>query len=320
MKKNNKTDLLNNRLWPSNFLFSDIFLQFIEPIPEAIIISNTGGTIVQVNQEACKIFGYTRLELLNLFIEDLVPDSIRSKHSQFRKLFFSNPKPRYMYSRDTLSFKHKLGHCVPMEAALFSLTTDEGMLAVNLIRNITEQKAYVDQLAEYGLFDELTSLHNRRFIMEELKIMLMQTHRRKENLAVLFIDIDNFKPINDIYGHDFGDALLIEIGKRLSNILRKSDFLGRLGGDEFCFILNPVFCKAGTRKVANVILSSLKQPIIVNNVSLNVSASIGIANTSEGFLEVKTILKAADIAMYKAKELGGDQFVFALANNDLEEE
>lgn len=317
MRKDNKKSTPKNGLWPRGFLFSDIFLQFIEPIPEAVIFSNTTGRIVQVNEEACRIFGYTRHELMDLVIEDLVPEPLRDKHNQFRRTFFENPRPRYMRSRVALSFRHKQGHLVPMEAALFCITSDKGPLAVNLIRNVAEQRAYVDQLTEYGLFDELTALHNRRFIMEELKIILAQARRREEELALFFIDIDKFKPVNDIYGHDFGDALLIEIGKRLKNTLRESDFLGRLGGDEFCMIQYPFTDLIGAKVLANIILTSLKHPVSIKGVTLNVTASIGIACTTEGFLDVKTLISAADRAMYQAKKQGGDQFEFANSSSVL---
>ena len=311
MKKISKKDALKNQSWPMSFLFSDNFLQFIEPIPEAVIFSNITGNIVQVNEEACRIFGYTRCELMDLMIEDLVPESLRDKYQQFRQKFFEHPKPRYMYSRNALCFKHKQGHSVPMEAALFCVSSDEGPLAVNLIRNVAEQKAYVDRLTEYGLFDDLTSLHNRRFVMEELKIILAQARRRKDELALFFIDIDKFKSINDIYGHDFGDELLIEIGKRLENIHRESDFLGRLGGDEFCLIVYPFADPTGTEALARTILNSLKHPVCINNVTLNITASIGIACTTGGKPGIKMLISAADRAMYQAKAQGGDRFEFA---------
>ncbi len=315
MRKNSKKSTPKNELWPGNFLFTDVFLQFIEPIPEAVIFSDIAGKILQVNQEACRIFGYTRHELMNLMIEDLVPNSIRDRHSQLRRSFFENPRPRYMRSRDTLSFKHKQGHSVPMEAALFCINSDQGPLAVNLIRNVSELKSHIDQLTEYGLFDELTALHNRRFVMEELKIRLSQLGRSKEKLALLFIDIDQFKPVNDTYGHDFGDALLIEIGKRLKNTLRESDFLGRLGGDEFCLILDPFTNLIAAKVLANTILTSLKHPILIRGITLNITASIGIASTTEGFLNVETLISAADKAMYQAKKQGGDQFEFATSTH-----
>ena len=311
MSKHDKKSTLKNDHWPNDFIFSDFFSQFIEPLPEAVIFSNPAGKIIQINQEACRLFGYTREELLNLIIENLVPVPFKVKHSAYCNSFFDNPRPRYMNSRQAISFLHKKGHEVPMEAALFCIMSDEGPIAVNLIRDVSEQKSYINKLVEYGLYDELTSLHNRRYIMEELKILLAQARRRNETVGFFFIDLDKFKPVNDRYGHEFGDALLVEVGKRLKKTLRESDFFGRLGGDEFYVVQYPFKDNRSATVLANKILRSLKQPILIKDVTLEITVSVGIASTTESFFDIKELINQADRAMYQAKRQGSNQFVFA---------
>ncbi len=155
--------------------------------------------------------------------------------------------------------------------------------------------------------DTLTGLPNRALFEDRLKQTIASAKRNKKKFAVLFIDLDQFKRINDSYGHHIGDKVLIEASSRLLNVLREEDTLSRLGGDEFTIILQNIKSDADIEVVAKKIISVMKDPIHNN---LYISASIGIASYPTDTTDMQDLIKYADIAMYKAKELGRNRFEF----------
>lgn len=207
--------------WSYDFIVSKQFLSFLDLIPEVVIFSNTSGDIIQVNDNALAVFHYSRSELLKLSVEDLVPERFRKKHPKLRAYYFSHSKPRFLDGRqyDLFALK-KDGSEFPMDAGLFAITTDQGPVAVNLIRDVTLQKKYESEmvienskLSHLVGVDALTNLPNRRYFESTLSQLLAKSKRHHRVLSLLFIDLDHFKPINDKLGHDVGDALLKMVAK-----------------------------------------------------------------------------------------------------------
>ncbi len=193
------------------------------------------------------------------------------------------------------------------------------------VKEVTETKNRLRQLAYY---DSLTALPNRRLFTEQLDLLLRLSKRNKEMIALLFLDLDNFKRINDSLGHSAGDLLLREVAKRLARCIRDSDLLAhyvepnsqinvsRLGGDEFTVVLNQLDSAASAGIVADRLLQMLSQPITIEGHDLVITPSIGIAIAPDDAATIEGLLKAADTAMYHAKSSGKNKFMYYNASMD----
>ncbi|MGH8594461.1 MAG: EAL domain-containing protein [Gammaproteobacteria bacterium] len=181
--------------------------------------------------------------------------------------------------------------------------------------DITERKEAEDQLAQLALYDSLTGLANRHRIEEELERALIASRRREQKIAVMFIDLDRFKDINDTLGHEAGDYLLKQVAARVRSEVRESDAVARLGGDEFVVVLNDIARAEDAANVARKILKTLSAPVEFGDANeIIVSASIGISVSPEDGSDVKTLLRHADAALYHAKEDGKGDYCFHTAS------
>jgi diguanylate cyclase (GGDEF)-like protein/PAS domain S-box-containing protein len=170
--------------------------------------------------------------------------------------------------------------------------------------DITERKDIEQHMQHMAQYDALTHLPNRALFNDRLQQAIVSAQRNKNRLAVMFIDLDKFKPVNDTYGHGVGDLLLKEVAVRIQECLRESDTAARIGGDEFVILLPTIETKPNARKVGEKILSALNQPFELGGHTLQISSSIGIAVYPEHGSTEKLLIKSADIAMYHAKQGG----------------
>ena len=179
---------------------------------------------------------------------------------------------------------------------------------MKIFSDITERKNAEEKIVQLAYFDELTGLPNRRLFNDRLSMALAAAHRCNDMLAVMFIDLDRFKEINDSLGHSAGDVLLKLVAKRIQSVLREGDTLARLGGDEFV-VLCEIDDIAAVISIADKILSYLNTPFQLEGFEVGATASIGAAVYPDDGLDSETLLKHADIAMYRAKNNGRNQSV-----------
>ena len=172
--------------------------------------------------------------------------------------------------------------------------------------DISELKNLNHEMQRLALNDELTGLANRRLFVDRLEMQLRTARREKNLLALLFLDLDKFKRINDTLGHDAGDQLLITVAERLKRCVRANDTVARFGGDEFVILLTDITDPLSVTHIAQLILASLKQPITLNQHEIIVSTSIGITLAPTDGLEAESLVKNADLALYRAKDQGRD--------------
>ncbi|MDQ3301879.1 MAG: PAS domain S-box protein [Actinomycetota bacterium] len=178
-------------------------------------------------------------------------------------------------------------------------------------RDVTERRGLEERLEHHALHDSLTDLPNRRLFVDRLGQALRRIGRRKEiGLAVLFMDLDGFKVVNDSLGHDAGDRLLVEVAKRLGSCLRPEDTLARFGGDEFTVLIEDVRVLDDAVGVAERIVENLREPFTLDGRELYVATSIGVGLESDGTKNAEELLREADTAMYRAKDEGGGYAVF----------
>jgi diguanylate cyclase (GGDEF)-like protein/PAS domain S-box-containing protein len=186
----------------------------------------------------------------------------------------------------------------------------EGKVAgvIGLIRDITERKAAEQQIEYQAYHDALTGLANRRLFQEHLSLALALAQRRERMVAVLFLDLDHFKLVNDSLGHTVGDALLRQVAQRLKGAVREGDTVARVGGDEFTIVLQEVAHRSDAAVVANKVLEAIAAPLEVNGHRLYITTSIGITLFPEDGDDAETLLKNADAAMYRAKDEGRNTY------------
>lgn len=196
-------------------------------------------------------------------------------------------------------------HLIPRHRADASLDGTVGILF-----DITQRKKSEEAVIFQAFHDPLTSLPNRRALVERMRTAILRAQRSAERLAVLFIDLDGFKSVNDISGHDAGDRILVEIAERLRLLLRKDDVISRLGGDEFVVLLQGISNPAALPSVARKILDQIRRPVAFGEASLQVGASIGISLFPDDASEPERLIQQSDRAMYRAKQHGRNAFRF----------
>jgi diguanylate cyclase (GGDEF)-like protein/PAS domain S-box-containing protein len=265
---------------------------------------DTDGRWVKVNRSLCEMVGYSEEELLASNFQTIThEDDLGDMVSQVSNLIEGRESTYQM----ELRYKHKRGHIV---WALLSVTVIRDSLtnSVNLIfqiQDITDRKRAEERLLHEAFHDGLTGLPNRALFMDHLKLSVERGKRRDDRLfAVLFLDLDRFKVINDSLGHMVGDQLLVGIARRLEICLRPGDTVARLGGDEFTVLLEDLMMVTEAIEVADRLQKALALPFNLNGHEVFATVSIGIALSSTGYDRPEEVLRDADTAMYRAKMLG----------------
>ncbi len=177
-------------------------------------------------------------------------------------------------------------------------------------REVTELKLAQSKLAHQAVHDPLTGLANRVLLVDRLTQALLRMERQPGKLALLFIDLDHFKVINDTHGHDTGDQLLVEVGARLTAIARRLDTVARFGGDEFVLLCERLTTDEDVRVVADRVVRAVSEPFFSDGIELNITASVGVVITTDPYAGCENVVRDADAAMYQAKERGRDHYQF----------
>src|SRR5699024_10712353 len=180
---------------------------------------------------------------------------------------------------------------------------------IHIFSDISEQKTLENQIKRRANIDTLTSVPNRGSMLFALKRAIHKCQPEKF-CALLFMDLDGFKPVNDQHGHQVGDKLLRQVAQRLRNTIREDDFVGRYGGDEFLMIINQLPSKANSAARSQAIIERLSMPYQVDGLEIIIGVSIGIAHYPTEGLEAETLIQAADEAMYRAKEAGRNRYSY----------
>jgi diguanylate cyclase (GGDEF)-like protein len=190
-----------------------------------------------------------------------------------------------------------------------AFSPDHGLIAT-FFEDITERRQSEQKIQQMAYYDALTNLPNRLLLLDRLNQAISQAARDTRKVGVLFLDLDHFKNVNDTLGHSIGDELLCTMARRLDRLTRKTDTIARLGGDEFIIVLSAVKHAEDISKVANNVLIEVSTPVTIDEIELYTSASIGISIFPEDGDNITSLLKHADLAMYKAKSIGRNNFQF----------
>jgi len=281
---------------------------------DAVIQMDSDGLITGWNEQAVNIFGWSRKDTIGkLLHEMIIPLQYREKHVSGMKRYLASGEERIMNSRIEMVGLHREGHEFPVELAITAIEVEGNKEFSAFIRDITSKKEAEELIWRQANFDKVTSLPNRHMLHDRLNQEMKKAHRNSLRLAVLFIDLDRFKEINDTLGHDVGDVLLVETANRISKCVRKSDTVARLGGDEFTVILLEAHGGGNFERVAKCVLKALAEPFHLGDETVYISGSIGITLYPDDATDVDDLLKNADQAMYVSKSLGRNQYSYYTA-------
>jgi diguanylate cyclase (GGDEF)-like protein/PAS domain S-box-containing protein len=275
-----------------------------------VIFWHIGGTITDANDAFLQLSGYSREELFsgNIRWTDMTPPEYRAADQHaLEELLRTGSCPPF-----EKEFIRKDGSRVPVLVgrALFKGSGEQG---VSFVLDLTEHKQAEKRIRHMANYDALTGLPNRILLQDRLNQAIAYAHRNRNRVAILFIDLDYFKNINDSLGHHIGDRVLQMAATRLQQCLREGDSVARLGGDEFVLILPLLADSSDAARIARKALDALAQPFSVDGHQLHVSGSIGISVYPDDGLDVESLMRTADTAMYHAKEMGRSNFQFFTA-------
>ena len=280
--------------------------------PDAIIAISAERRIVMFNKAAEKIFGYTFEEIDGKPLDTLIPSRFHEAHKGHVADFEnSGVRSRNMDSRGrVINGLRKDGSEFPVEVSIAAMKEAGSTVFLAVVRDITEKRRVAEQIEYLATHDSVTGLANRNVCIDRLSHAMALTEREENLLAFLYIDIDDFKRVNDTLGHAAGDELLREIARRIQRGVRKSDTVARLGGDEFAVILEQMASVEAVGDIAGKIIALLREPVTLAKGKAEVSASIGITVFPFDSHTAEQVVSDADVAMYVAKNAGKNRFQF----------
>jgi len=267
---------------------------------DGILITDSSARIVSVNHALCAMTGYDESELLGQ--RPSILQSGYTTSEEYTQMWESLNK-NGQWQGDVIDRK-KDGALIPMRVSINQVKNGDNQLShyVAIMSDISERKAAEEQLRHIALHDPLTGLANRVLFNDRLKQAIKVAARNNTQFAVLFMDLDKFKPVNDHFGHKIGDKLLQNVADRLTRSVRESDTVTRLGGDEFVVLLKNVTSREMVEKMLYPIINTVCSIYQIDDYDIEIGVSVGVSIYPDDGTDAKTLLHHADTAMYKTKE------------------
>ncbi len=289
-------DILKQRAKAFDYLF------------DAVVVTDIQGTIIDWNKGSEALYGYSKEEAVGQVVSMLhVPEDIDHVTAEV----IASVEKTGKWTGE-VRMLHKNGHIGWIESMCVPIFDEANKMvgALGINRDITERKKEQEHLLNLAHYDQLTAIPNRYLLIDRLEHLIVQSERNKSEFTLLYMDLDNFKFINDTKGHAFGDQLLKVTASRLTQLIRQSDTFARIGGDEFVFLLENTSWKSDAAAMAELILKEFDRVFLINGEEIKVNCSLGIAIYPEDGSTMDALLTAADVAMYKAKQGGRGTYKF----------
>ncbi len=278
----------------------ELFTQLFANSPQAIVLTDMERNVMDANRAFEHLFGYRAEEIRGFAVRSfIVPRELLPDTETFRAAVLSGKSMQAETSR-----RHKDGRTIPVSMIGFPLVVrGETQGVVYIYQDISQRKAFEKQITHQAFHDSLTGLPNRSLFSERLERAVERGKRRPDyRYAVVMVDLDKFKQVNDTMGHQVGDRLLIEVGRRLIRCVRSMDTVARLGGDEFALILEELSSQEEALEIVRRLNETLRETLILASGEVHPEASIGVVMPSAEYGGSEEIMRDADIAMYRAKE------------------
>ena len=278
----------------------------LRSVAEGIVTIGEDGTLESANPAAERMFGVGPGQLVGKVFVDLMGAAAVEDGDEESGISFAALKGR---TTEGLG-RRRDGSRFAMEVSVSELRQGRHRLFTCIVRDISERKENEDRIRRLAHHDHLTGLPNRNLLNDRMNHALARVRRHGGRMAVLFVDLDKFKPVNDTLGHEAGDIVLKEVATRLIACVRSSDTVARVGGDEFVVVTEEIIRQPEAALVARKIVDALSRPIKVGETNCTVGASIGIAVFPDDGYTMEEVCKAADIAMYRVKHAGRNGYCF----------
>lgn len=302
---NSRTDI-SDAEGDREYLDSALARAIFEAAADSILVIDGLGVVQAVNKAALSCFGYVETELLGQNISMLMPASDAKAHDGYMGHYLRTGERKIIGIGRELQGRRKNGEEFDLHLSIGEFLLHGKRMFVGICHDISERRRFTDRIAFLAAYDGLTGCLNRHHFLQSLSTAMRRCRRDGVRLAVLFLDLDGFKAINDNHGHGVGDRLLSLAAERLRRMLREADLLGRVGGDEFAVLLPMDEGASVIEEVASRLLTGLRKPFDLDDMLLRVRASIGVSLFQGGEQTAGELLNEADIAMYQAKMDGGD--------------
>ena len=287
---------------------------FFETSIDAVVQMDFDGYITGWNQQAEKIFGWSAEEILEQTIEQtIIPERYRDAHRMGMQRYLAGGETSVLNKLIEIHALNRDGHEFPVELSISVIDSPDLQEFSAYIRDISQRKQAETIIWNQANFDSLTSLPNRNLFLERLEHEALNCDRSKLSLALLYLDLDHFKEVNDSLGHDMGDLLLVEVSRRLKKAVREIDTVARPSGDEFTIILGQIDDQLSVQRVCQQLLDSLSEPLTLDNEIVHVTASIGVSFYPDDANSIDVLQRNADQAMYAAKASGRNCYQFYTA-------
>lgn len=276
---------------------------FLNAIPDLFFVVDHESTIEQFHSSDWHALYVHPEEFLGKRMTEVLPAAVAKQ--------FARSLSESIKSKRLVEFQYELEVAEGLrffEARLSPIQTFSKVAIV--VRDITAQKHQEELIFKHAFYDSLTGLPNRYLVLERLSQMIVESKRTKAHIAIMFIDLDDFKKVNDSSGHEIGDKLLVDAARRLQSALREQDTVARLGGDEFIILLKSIQEQASVTAIANNLVKLFQSPFCIDNKEFSVSLSLGVAMFPSDASTPHELLSKADSAMYNAKQLGRNTFSF----------
>jgi len=287
------------------------YINMLALIPTGIIIIDHHHNIVLFNEAAEQLFLFTSEELIGEPLNTIIPSNYQNRHDVDIEHFeLSESASKTIMNRKPILVEDKQGNKLYVEINISKLELANEVLMVAAITDVTLRKEQEDKIWHQANFDALTGLPNRFLSFERFSELLEEAHNHNFLVAILFIDLHGVKKVNDTLGYKVGNKLLIESARRLNKITCEHDTAGRLGGNEFIILLGALASPDDIDPIVENLLTSFEQPFIIDEHKLLLTASIGISIFPDNGVGVDELLKNADTAMYKSKEMGKNNYCY----------
>ncbi len=278
---------------------------------DALVQMDFDGHITGWNEQAEKIFGWSTEEIADKKVVDtIIPPRYRAAHEQGMKRFLENGETSVMDNVIEIHALHRDGHEFPVEISVSVIDSPDLQEFSAYIRDISERKHAETVIWNQANFDSLTGLPNRNLFLQNLEHEIRSCDRSNQSLALMYLDLDRFKDVNDSLGHVMGDQLLVEISERLQKVVREIDTVSRLSGDEFAIILGNIDDQLAVQPICQELLDSLSRPYQLDNEKVFLTASIGVTFYPQDAKNIEGLQRSAEQSMYAAKAEGSNRYIF----------
>ena len=299
------------RLAESNLRASETLLNsIVNTAADGIIVIDESGMLEFVNAAIERMFGWKPLEVIGRNFDSLLMPRSNAGGDRLATVIDGNTRGLSVGVGREVRAQRKDGSVFPMELTLGEMRIDGRIKYACIMRDVTERKCAEERIHQLAHYDKLTGLPNRALFSQLLEQALAEAKYSKKQVAVLFIDLDRFKLINDSLSHDSGDMVLKQVARRLTEAQLKRNTIARFGGDEFVVLMRDCEIPTDAAEAAQRMLTAIAQPLLLEGQEYNLTASIGISAFPSDGENPQTILKNADIAMYRAKEHGKNNYQF----------